>query len=450
MLKIKLLGFTLSLGKDQSGADGEIDEGQKASFLRKKRLILIIVAIIVIFFIIGSVLHRDSDNASNPSENNGFYNSQKGTSGLSPAVAAGKQLSNNQCEGEGVPYKLTRSPMDPEDFSMVVPYGLLAGEHVTPIDHQYFSPKDFNSPLDAYEVYAMGDATIVEVEEREGNRNGKTIPNFRLVFSITCTYFYYYDLVTSLTPDIKKEYEAARKGVFKRPVAIKVKEGQLIGRIGGQTLDFAVWDTTKRLTGFVVPEHYNPEPWKIYTADPLNYYSDELKKFILSRYVRTVEPISGKIDYDIDGKLIGNWFLEGTNNYAGGKEFTNWQYWKGHFAVVPDHIDPTGVFVSFGDFNGEAIQFFIQDLYIRPENVDTNTGVVRYELGQHTYQKENGGFWDNNSVAQGIKIVPARESQKHCVLLQLIETRKLKMEYFPNTKCSANFNFTPNAKFYLR
>ena len=35
-------------------------------------------------------------------------------------------------------------------------------------------------------------------------------------------------------------------------------------------------------------------------------------------YVRTAEPISGKIDYDLDGKLIGNWFVAGSGIEADG------------------------------------------------------------------------------------------------------------------------------------
>lgn len=369
----------------------------------------------------------------------------------STPVDVGKRLSNGNCEGEGAPYKLGRSPMDPEDFSIIIPYGLLAGGHVTPVDHQYFSPKDYNSDLDAYEVYAMADAKIVEIEERSAIRDGKNYPSIRIVFSVTCTYFYYYDLVTSLSPDIKREYEEKRKGIIKQPLEINVKEGQLIGRIGGQTLDFAVWDTTRKLTGFAVPEHYSPEPWKIHTADPLLYYTDELRDFMLTRYVRTVEPVSGKIDFDIDGKLIGNWFLEGTENYAGGGEYTTADaYWKGHLAIVPDHIDPRGVFVSFGDFEGEATQLFVQDLHIRPENVDIETGIVRYQLGQFSYLKPDGQFWDRNSVAKDLKIVPSVQGNNHCVLLQLLEDRKLKMEYFSYQRCLEGLQFTDKAKYYLR
>lgn len=410
--------------------------------------LLILVAVVIVLGVAGFFVTQKFKKEKGVDGN--LYDSwQQGSSNPSSPVEVGKSLSNGACEGEGVPYKLGRSPMDGEDFSIVIPYGLVTGGHVTPIDHQYFSPKDYNSPLDSYEVYAMADSWLVNIEPRERNDRGKSFQEYRLVFTITCTYFYYYDLVTSLAPEIKQEYDKSKSGFYNKALKIKVKEGQLIGKIGGQTLDFAVWDTTKPLTGYVVPEHYKSEPWKIYTADPLEYYTDGLKEFVLTRYVRTAEPISGKIDYDVDGKIVGNWFLEGTENYSGGKPATNWKYWEGHLAIVPDHIDPRGVIVSFGNFQGEEAQFLVSNLGVRPEDAGTETGIVRYELGRPSYVKANGEYWDNNSVARDLEIVP-NAGQTHCALLELVEKRKLKVEYFPNTSCTEDLTFTKNAKFYFR
>ena len=120
---------------------------------------------------------------------------------LSEAEKAGRELSNGQCQGKEKG-KLGTSPMKSEDFSMVLPYGLMIGDHVTPIDHQYFSPTVFNSPRDTYEVRAMADSNIVDIQPRvrpEGTE-------YRFVFTISCTFFYYYDLVTSLAPEVKKMY----------------------------------------------------------------------------------------------------------------------------------------------------------------------------------------------------------------------------------------------------
>lgn len=369
--------------------------------------------------------------------------------GLSDAEKAGKQLSNNQCEGSGVPRKLGASPMEATDFSIVIPYGLMAGGHVTPIDHQYFAPRDNRSARDSYEVFAMTDSNLVDIGERTTNLGTE----YRLVFTVSCTFLYYYDLVTSLTPDIKKVYDDARSDMqSKKAINIPLKQGQLIGRIGGQTLDFAVWDTTKPLKGFVNPDSYQGESWKLYTADPLDYYSDDLKNLILSRYVRTAEPRSGKIDYDIDGRLIGNWFLEGSGGYSGPGEGQP-GYWKGHLAIAPDHFDPDAMIVSIGYLAGSEgsaqNQFMIKDASPHPRDAGTGAGLIKYELSNWSYVKANGQFWDRGSYAEGVKAW-AELSVRGTVLFQLLENQKLKFEYFAGSKAAQVSGFTANAQIYVR
>jgi hypothetical protein len=359
---------------------------------------------------------------------------------VAQAEKAGRDLSGGKCTGKG-PALLTASPMRPEDFSIVVPYGLVVGGHVTPIDHQYFAPKDYQSPRDAYEVYAMADSRLVDIQPRTNERGTE----YRMVFSVTCTFLYYYDLVTSLAPNIKAVYDKSGRG----RIDIKVNAGQLVGRIGGQTLDFAVWNTEKPLVNFIVPDHYQAEQWKIFTADPLDYYAPDLKSFILSRYVRTMEPLSGRIDYDVDGRLIGNWFLEGTKGYGGIRGEGNWDYWKGHLSFAPEVYDPSAFIASFGDFAGKAQQFAVKGNTPKPENVSVATGLVKYNLVRWSYENPDGSFWDRKSVTKGIKLV-AQNRIEGCVLLQLVEDRKLRMEVFPGQPSSDIPAFTSAARSYTR
>lgn len=365
-------------------------------------------------------------------------------------VEAGKSLSNNNCEGEGVPYKLGHLPMDEADFSIVLPYGMMIGGHVTPIDHQYFSPRDYNSPVDSYPVYAMADSTIVAIQQRTNTQHPATEYNIR--FAVTCTFLYYYDLVTSLAPDIQQIFDDANKTNSHTPLVIKVKEGQLIGHIGGRTLDFAVYDTTKTLPGFVVPQHYG-ERWKIYVADPLNYYTDSLKQIILSRYVRTVEPLSGKIDYDIDGKLIGNWFLEGSSGYGDGSMGED--YFKGHLAFAPDNIDPTRFIISIGSLykqvqDDSQMQHMIANGPPPPNEVGMESGLVKYDLVSWRYMKPDGSLWDNKSLATGL--VSDTKGTQHfgCVLVQMLSPRKIKFEVFQGRNANQVKAFDSRAVIYER
>src|SRR3990167_5465644 len=80
-------------------------------------------------------------------------------SALDKAITAGKYLSENKCQGTKK-LTFTKLPMNEQDFSILIPYGLTVGGHVTPIDHQYFEPVDHQSPRATYPGYAMADAPL--------------------------------------------------------------------------------------------------------------------------------------------------------------------------------------------------------------------------------------------------------------------------------------------------
>src|SRR3989338_6645233 len=119
---------------------------------------------------------------------------------------------------------------------------------------------------------------------------------------------------------------------------LSLKAGQLIGRIGGQTLDTAVYNMNLILPGFITPKLYDGEFWKIHTDDFFSYFNEPLKSQLLAINPRKTPPLSGKIDYDQPGKLIGNWFKEGSGGYAGvtgntGVGSNGRGYWNGHLSI---------------------------------------------------------------------------------------------------------------------
>lgn len=376
--------------------------------------------------------------------------SNTGTSGttLTAADQAGRELSAQRCTGTDKTL-LTHLPMRPQDFSVILPYGLVVGGHVTPIDHQYFSPMDFQSAPDTYDVYAMGDARIVGIGTRQHAGFGKyantTVTDYRLVFSISCRLFYYYDLVTSLAPDLKAAYEQQGNNID-----FPVTAGQVIGKIGGQTLDFAVWDTDTHLTGFVNLDDYVGESWKQYTVDPLNYYTDELKTQALAKYVRTVEPRSGKIDYDVDGRLIGNWFAVGTNGYAGNCRNGCDGYWTGHLSIAPHYIDPTVDLASIGNWPGGASQFAIGPNDIDPAEVSPSSGPVKYTLVEYREQLPNGQLWNGSSFPTLPLKLHRYTDTKGCLMVQMTGDRTLDAEAFKGKACSAVTGFTDAVVHYER
>ncbi|MEO5841069.1 MAG: hypothetical protein ABIQ73_22015 [Acidimicrobiales bacterium] len=111
----------------------------------------------------------------------------------------GNTLGNGQCSGTGdVP--LTHSPMNIADVRTIQPMGLMIGNHVTPVDHQYNYQVNERAPKDTYPVYATADGVIVGVQHTENA--------WFVVLSHSCTFFTQYNLITGFEPSLEKQLPA--------------------------------------------------------------------------------------------------------------------------------------------------------------------------------------------------------------------------------------------------
>lgn len=319
--------------------------------------------------------------------------------------------------------QMANLPMKVSDVKSFTPYGLTAGAHVTPIDHLYFYPKD--GPRDKYPVYAMADGFITEITVRGINvdSGAQRPPEYRYMVQHSCQTISYFDLITKIDESILKEFpDAAAKGMRGR---FPVKAGQIVGWIGGQSLDTAVYNMNLTLPGFISPKMYEAEPWKIHTDDFFSYFSEEHQAQMLALSQRKVKPYSGKIDYDQPGKLIGNWFREGTNGYAGasgygGGDGTGRGYWTGHLAIFYHHIDPEVIIVSLGEFkDGKPMSFAVTGNKPEPATISKDSGVIKYEL---IYGPSSTGIPQQDNRVQGV------------VLFEVLDGEKLKVEIFPGKK----------------
>lgn len=359
----------------------------------------------------------------------------------------GFDWSHGTCTGSG-PGRLTASPMNLSDVSLILPLGAMTGGHVTPIDHQYYYPANFRSTPDSYEVYSAINGFIVWVgiEQEQVNPPDK----ISLGIESSCSFWVWYNLLTSLTPELAQQALPEPGGTSS--VRIPVTAGQLIGYIGGRTLDFAVVNSEVTLTGFIVPEHYAGESSKIHIVDPFDYFDEPLRSQLLALDVRASEPRGGRIDYDIDGRLIGNWFVEGTNGYAGffPDQPRPLNYSATHLAIVPDAIDPTIYTISIGSLlPNENNQFGILGNAPDPAQVSVETGLVGYELVQIDWVDGNGQFWDRIHYAAGVHRSDSSQVLG-TVLLQLIADRRLQVELFMGKRASQVTGFTSAAVVYER
>ena len=230
-------------------------------------------------------------------------------------------------------------------------------------------------------------------------------------------------------------------------------EGELIGYTGLPTANgIDVWvendDTT--LTGFINPAQYTAtEAWKTHIVDLFDYTSEPLKSQLLALDMRNAPPRWGKIDYDIDGKLVGNWFRQGSGGYAGNQAGGE-GYWDGHLSIAYDGNDPNQIIVSFGNYQGQPAQFAVIGNAPDPATVSQTTGIVSYELGPIvTYNGDTGDLWDAHSYIPNIRAKAGTPAQG-IVLLQLLGDRHLKVEAFPGMTATQVSGFDSAALLYER
>ncbi len=409
-----------------------------------------VLLVVIVVAAVGLVGWRvvSKNRSGDRTSNSGSSGNKKGGVDLgnlssTDPVTKGKSLANGQCTGEGST-SLTHAPMDAKDLEVIEPYGLMVGGHVTPVDHQYYWGLGENSsPADKYPVYATADGVItgVELDSSSG------LPKWFVILSHSCTFFSWYNLMTSLAPDIKSQLPAGWGPNSNGGVKISVKSGQVIGYVGGQSLDFAVWDTTKNLTKLLYPVAYNvSESWKVNTALPLDYFSEAVRSQVLPKYIRTAEPRDGELAYDVSGQAVGTWFMDGTNGYAGNGQPGMSGYWKGHLSLAYDFIDTSAMEVSVGDYQGQPTQFAVKG-GTDWKKITPDSGVVKVELAQLNRVTGSGSTW-TGSYAAGIKVQPG--PTQATALLQMTGKDALKFEVFPGKTPAQVSGFDSNAKTYNR
>ncbi len=404
-------------------------------------VILPIIILVIIVAVGGFAYSRVSKNTDNNTPNNSDQAAKDQAALEAKLAGGGDDLLDQwktQCTGKG-PVTMKHTPMDIADVSLIHPIGLLAAAHVTPIDHLYFYSKG-TTKRDANPVYAMADGFIVDDDLSE---RGQTLQDgkldsgaIRIVVQHNCTFYSYYDLMTSLDPGIASKLKAGDKH-------IAIKAGQVIGRVGGQSLDTAIYNLELTLPGFINPGTYSAEPSKIHTDDFFKYFSGKDLSDMLALNPRKVQPYGGKVDYDIAGKLRGNWFEVGTNGYGGPKNLARTNtigdtgYFSGHLSIAPDAVYTDLVNVSFGSYEGKPQQFTTKSASPDPATVGEANGMVKYELTPYKQPTLSARSADT--------------TVKGTVLFQVIDGgKKLKMEAFPGKTAGQVSAFTNAAKTFER
>ncbi len=361
-------------------------------------------------------------------------------------------LFGQECEGKGTT-PLKTFPLDPKNIELIVPMGRVYDSHVTPTDHQYIIPVGTNGGSlitddpKKYNLRAPADGFIISIELfkepiEQQYRNQPYQDNYLVLFEHSCDYYTRLIHIDTLSDKVRASF-AFPHPEEEHPYAstrIPVKEGDVIGTVGSHSFDFQIMNAQAKNKGILRPEHI--DFFSSYTVDTFAYLSEPLRAALLQKNIRTTAPLGGKINYDKEGTLLGNWFKVGRDNKREG-------YWVNNLSVVYDHIDQGQIRISLGDFGGYPKAFGVKGNAPDPSAVGQDSGITKYELVTFDYVDLDGKQWDALHFAQGLT---ARNTQNIAgiVLFQLLKDKKLKVEAFPGKTSSDIAGFTNAALLFER
>ncbi len=330
-------------------------------------------------------------------------------------------------------------PVDLDAIEYITPLGLMVDSHVTPVDHQYYQNfLEQDLWIDAYSPAAGRVTNIQHMNSPISEDTSAAVDDYRLVIEHSCTISSIFIHVGELEPALAAVAPAPGD---QGPVDVQVGAGELIGTYQ-MNVDYNVVDLDFTTDQLLVPEHYWVEPWKIHTPDPFGYFNDEIRTRMEQLSLRNTEPKGGTTSRAV---WVGNWFVEGTDGYAGNNPE---RYWSTHLALAYNHLDPNAIVISIGDFGGRSRQLGVVGNAPDPADVTVEAGPVLYELDEFDYWVGDER-WERHELASGIEARGTQHPQGSA-LFELIDSRTLRAEFFPGISAAAVDGFTTAAITYER
>ena len=300
------------------------------------------------------------------------------------------------------------APIDPSLVQYIVPLGEMGPwAHTLPTDHIYFYHQ-IGLPAASRPVVAPASGTVAYVLSPGSNGDMK------VGIRVNGTFLYYFDHVI-LAPGIG--------------VGTALQAGAAVGTSTGIAFDFAVVNYGQRV-GFIRPERYGGIGGDtMWTDAPLKYFTEPVRSQLYAKVRRTGPDLDGRINYDVDGTLSGNWFAEDlppTMSQGGDMGSGTRQLAFARDAWHPDRLRVSigglgmtgmyGVPPETGDFSG----------------VTPASGVVVYRL---LNTGEPGG--------------PPGTSQLGLLVVQMLDPQRIRIELVPD-QLARTASFSANAQFYVR
>jgi hypothetical protein len=234
--------------------------------------------------------------------------------------------------------------------------------HTIPTDHIYLGyvqKAGQPAPYGQLQVYAPGAATIEKILQVPSGGFAEA----KVWFRMTGTFTYYLDHLV-LDPKLQ--------------VGSAIVAGQRVGTTGvGPSIDMGVIDEQINLS-FLNPARYGAPGYSqtYHCGKPLTYFTTALKAQLYPLVDREGADKDGRIDYDLPGRLIGNWFLDATPPLVDGQPGG----WEGELAFAYDCQHPAKVLIAIGGTLPLMGKWAIQAGAPDPASIWVAQGLVRYEL----------------------------------------------------------------------
>ncbi|MBM4185496.1 MAG: hypothetical protein FJ207_14970 [Gemmatimonadetes bacterium] len=182
-------------------------------------------------------------------------------------------------------------------------------------------------------------------------------------------------------------------------VGVTVAAGQTVARHSGATccVDFGVLNTQLVLAGYLERGRYSPET--LHADAPLKYFAEPLRGEMYARVNRFAGDRDGKHDFDVAGRLSGNWFLAGTP-VAGSLLPENWAR---QLAFAYSNTHPATVLISVGGTLPLQNLLAVHDGAPDPVTVSESSGAVTYRLYQKSPPVSEGNL--KGSTPLGVMLV---------------------------------------------
>ena len=303
------------------------------------------------------------------------------------------------------PPAFTVAPIEPSALQYIVPIGNMGPwAHTFPTDHAYLYHHLGSGTFTPIPVLAPAAGTI---ENTYPGLNGEVKAWIRINSQFT----YYFDHIVLAS------------GLA---TGSRVDAGAVLGTSGGAALDFAVRDMGFNV-GFIAPARYGMDT--VHARSPFPYFTEPLRSQFYAKVQREGGELDGRLSFDLDGTLSGNWFAEDLPVASSSSNDVN--VGSRQLAFARDVRFPDRQRVSIGGFG-------ITGLYGVPPDapdfaaITPGTGQVVYRLLE---AGEPGG--------------PAGTRQVALLVTQLLEGRRLRVEVVRD-QIATTAGFSSAAAFYVR